>query len=49
MITWSKNLMLFRLMILIIYLRKLTTTQKLKKLKRKYPTIVNVTITDFQV
>ena len=39
-----KKLMLFRLVILVIYLKKLTITQTLLKLKRKYLIIIIISI-----
>ena len=34
---WLKKLMLFRLLILLIYLEKQTITQKLTKIEKKIP------------
>ena len=39
---WLKKLMLFRLLILLIYLEKQTITQKLTKLKRKFLTMTYI-------
>ena len=41
-IFWLKKLMIFRLMILVILLKKMTTTQKIKILKSKFLIIINI-------
>ena len=41
-IFWLKKLMIFRLMILVILLKKMTTTQKIKILKSKYLIMINI-------
>ena len=42
MMNWFKKLMLFRLVKIFIQLKKLTTIQKLKKLKRKFQIMINM-------
>ena len=41
-IFWLKKLMIFRLMILVILLKKMTTTQKIKTLKSKFLIMINI-------
>ena len=41
-IFWLKKLMIFRLMILVILLKKMTTTQKIKILKSKFLIMINI-------
>ena len=41
-IFWLKKLMIFRLMILVILKKKMTTTQKIKTLKSKFLIMINI-------
>ena len=44
MMNYLKKLMLFKLLILVVQLKKLTITQKLMKLKRKYLIMIIINI-----
>ena len=43
-IFWLKKLMIFRLMILVILLKNITTTQKIKIIKSKFLIMINILI-----
>ena len=44
MMNYLKKLMLFKLLILVVQLKKLTITQKLMKLKRRYLIMIIINI-----
>ena len=52
-IFWLKKLMIFRLMIPVILLKNITTTQKIKIIKSKFLIMINILIfvilTNYQV